>query len=230
MPLTAVCENSKTIRSLDLSTICPRLLAGHPCSYCYVNTARKSGFNAKQMALRVPYRGEILRLRQTTIDRLNAVGGLRIFSFGDYMPWMDDELKHVIADAERRGLKLKAITKVPLFVKKYAAAMNVINVSVDSLGSGVPRRVAEELREHYNSVFIRAAIMSRQDLETLAWADIYTLNHAANGFHVFRHNERDEIAAAYPGRVCCVTGSCVGCPIRCGEVWLEKGGENRAVA
>lgn len=69
MPLSAVCENSKTIRSLDLSTICPR----------------------------------------------------------------------------------------------YAAAMNVINVSVDSIGSRVPRSVAEALCEKYPNVFIRAAIMSRQD-------------------------------------------------------------------
>lgn len=228
--LKAVCENSKTIRSLDLSTVCPRLIAGRPCSYCYVNTARKNGFNAKQMAPRIPYRGEILRLRPTTIDRLNAVGGLRLFSFGDYMPWMDDDLKQVLADAEKRQLKLKAITKVPLFVQKYASAMNVINVSVDSLGSGVPRKTAEALRERYPNVFIRAAIMSWADLQVLSWADIYTLNHATNGFHVFRHSEKAEIVATYPNKVCCLTGSCAGCPLRCGEIWLAKGGVVHAAA
>jgi hypothetical protein len=90
-----IMENQKTIKSLDLTTNCPKRQAGQPCKYCYVEAARKQGFNAKKVIEKIDYNGEITRMKPDTIAALNATGGLRIFSFGDYMPWMDADLLQI---------------------------------------------------------------------------------------------------------------------------------------
>lgn len=215
--MKCIMRNGKTILSLDLSTNCPKRQAGHPCSYCYVETARHNGWHAKYVHERIPYTGEILRLRKDTITRLNKeCGGLRMFSFGDYMPWMDDDLYRVFQDARKVGLRLKALTKRPEFIERFHKYVDIINVSIDNLGEGVAHDVAGYLRERYPNVKVRAAIMSFEDLDALAWADILTLNHALNGYHMFTHKEKAEIAEMYPGKVCCVTGRCSTCKIKCG--------------
>jgi hypothetical protein len=179
------------------------------------------GFNAKVIHDRLPYNREILRLRQETIDRLNSCGGLRIFSFGDYMPWMDDDLRVIIDDAKTRKLKLKAITKVVDFIHKYHDDIDIIHVSVDALGEGVNLEVARELKNQYSNVRIRAAIMSQEDLKNLEWVDILTFNHARNGYHIFSKQEIAEYAEVFPGKVCCVTGKCETCETKCGSTLNE---------
>ena len=208
--------NSKTYRSLDLSTNCPKRKAGNPCSYCYVETARKHGIRAKRIFDRIEYKDDILKLRQATIDKLNQCGGLRLFSFGDYEPWMDNDLFKIIEHARYRKLKLKAITKVPSFILKYHDKIDIINISIDSLNEGAPIETAIKLKRKYNNVKIRAAIMNYEDLEKLSWVDIITLNHAYNGYHFFSKKELREIAEKYPNKVCCTTGNCFTCPIKCG--------------
>jgi hypothetical protein len=209
-------DNLKTVKSLDLSTNCPKRQAGHPCSYCYVETSRQQGFRAKTVCDQLPYDGEILRLKQETVDMLNACGGLRIFSFGDYMSWMDEGLQSAIKDAKSRGLRLKAITKQVDFVHKYHSDIDIINVSVDALGEGVDVEVAKALKREYNNVRIRAAIMDPKDLEQLDWVDILTFNHAHNGYYLFSKKEIAEYAKQYPGKVCCETGRCLTCTVKCG--------------
>jgi hypothetical protein len=209
-------DNLKTIKSLELSTNCPKRQAGHPCSYCYVETSRQAGFRAKIVHDRIPYNEEILRLKQDVVDSLNACGGLRIFSFGDYMSWMDEDLERVIRDARARKLKLKAITKQVDFVHKYHNDIDIINVSVDAMGEGVGIEVAKSLRQQYSNVRIRAAIMDPDDLEKLDWVDILTFNHARNGYHLFSRKEIADYAQRYPGKVCCETGRCATCTVRCG--------------
>lgn len=209
-------SNSKTIRSLDLSTECPKRRAGNPCSYCYVETARKQGFRAKKVYDRIPYNNEILRLRQSTIDKLNAIGGLRIFSFGDYIEWMDEDLMQVFKDAKERGLKLKAITKVPEFVEKFHDYVDIINVSVDNLGEGMDWDTAKELKRKYPNVKIRCAIMKDEDLDALEWVDIITFNHANNGYKFYSKEEVQKFGEQYPNKVCCLTGKCETCEIKCG--------------
>lgn len=213
---SALMDNIKTYKSLDLSTDCPKRRAGNPCSYCYTEAARRMGFNAKIVHDRLSYNGEILRLKQATIDKLNACGGLRIFSFGDYMPWMDDDLRAIIEDAKTRNLKLKAITKVVDFVHKYHNDIDLIHVSVDALGEGIDIEVAKQLKEMYSNVRIRAAIMSQEDLNNLQWVDILTFNHARNGYYIFSKKEIGEYAEVFPGKVCCVTGRCETCNVKCG--------------
>lgn len=209
-------RNRKTLRSIDLSTICPNLLAGKPCVYCYVEAARRAGRQGKLMHDRVSYRGEIKRLREPTVARLNGCGGARLFAFGDYFTWMDDDLAAICDDADARRLALKAITKQPEFVHRWHDRMRVINVSVDNVGCGVEWNVARELRERYPNVLVRAAIMRMEDLDALSWVDIVTLNHACNGFKLFSAAEKEYVASNWPMKVCCLTGSCENCLIKCG--------------
>lgn len=213
--MRAICKNSKTYRSLDLSTLCPKLRAGNPCPYCYVQTARRIGCNAKKEYDRIPYRGEILRMKPETIARLNRCGGLRLFSFGDYMTWMDEDLFRIIEDAQKAGLYLKAITKQSLFVERFAKHMRVVNVSVDSIGHGMDHEVAKNLRRRYDNVFVRAAILYPEDIHKLAWADIFTLNHGPNGFYHFGKQEKKMLEEKYHDKLCCITGKCETCGIKC---------------
>lgn len=218
MLLRALCSNIKTYKSLDLSTNCPKLVAGHPCSYCYVESARKKGVMAKRIEDKCEYNNDILRLRQSTVDKLNECGGLRLFSFGDYLPWMDDQLEIIVEDAKQRNLKLKAITKVPQFVEKFNQKIDIINVSIDNLDEGMQWPVAIDLAEEYDNVRVRAAIMSYEDLEVLNWVNIITLNHAHNGYHLFSKRELTLIAERFPNKLCCTTGRCITCPIKCGLI------------
>lgn len=208
--------NIKTYRSLDFSTNCPKRRANNPCSYCYVETARKRDFRAKTVVDYIPYNGEISRLTKASVEKLNQCGGLRIFSFGDYFPEMDDDLFSAIKDATASGLALKAITKQVDFVYKFHQYMRVINISVDSLDQGVDHGLAKELRKSYSNVLIRAAIMSDKDIEELSWVDIYTFNHAHNGFKFYSQKQVALLAKKFPGKVCCETGRCHNCVIKCG--------------
>lgn len=216
-------KNQKTLRSLDLSTICPKRRAGKPCAYCYVEAYRRIGVNAKKLHDRIPYRRNILKLAKWTIDKLNRSGGLRLFSFGDYMPWMDKELFMVIEDARKVGLMLKAITKQEEFVHKFWRYMSVINVSIDSIGCGVDHDRARMLRDMYPNVKVRAVILSHEDLENLSWADILTLNHGPNGFYHFKKSEMPGIIVKYGHKLCCLTGKCETCQLRCGWEGVQDG-------
>lgn len=219
-------KNSKTCRSVDFTTLCGKLLAGNECSYCYVQTARSHGFNAKKYYTEIHYNGEILRMTKTTINKLNAGGGLRTFSFADYLPWMDSDIIPMAKDAKMKGLKLKAITKVPAFVKKFHNLFDIIHVSVDNLGEGVNWETAKALREEFPNVLIRSVIVKNEDVEALSWTDILTLNHGNNGYKNYsqgKQNKADakDITAKYANKVCCQTGKCHTCPVKCGQAVVE---------
>lgn len=225
-------DNLKTLISADFSTICPRLEEGRPCSYCYVQTPRDNGgFRAKTSVDYEPYDGFVLRLKQSTILRLNAGGGMRLFSFADYKPAHNDDIQALLDDAKEVGLWVKVITKQRIFLPRFHdhEAVKVVQVSVDSMplrirkdgtqcqGSDISIVDAFALRDQYEKVLIRAAVMDRADLEFFApQVDILTLNHSPNGFHKFNHHELNAIRKQYPRQTCCATGKCETCPIRCG--------------
>ena len=215
--MKALAKNGKTYRSFDLSTECPKRLSGNPCPYCYVEAARKAGFRGKTSCLRVPYEGEILKLRKSTIERLNRCGGLRFFAFSDYMEWMDEDLMRAIEDSRKVGLLIKAITKVPEFVEKYHQYFRIINVSIDSLGHGMNWEDAKSLRKSYKNVLVRSAVMSWEDVDALGWTDILTLNHGPNGFYHFKRKEKEDLVEKYGYKMCCVTGRCETCTLKCGS-------------
>jgi len=219
-------KNGKTRFSVDFTTICPRKRAGNPCKYCYVESNRRARWHWKPEVDHIPYDGWVKGVTDAFVAKRNAVGGIRMFSFGDYMPEIDGDIRAFLDDAAARGLKVKAITKRPEFVKLYEShpAMSVVHVGVDSLGlrnggSNVTHRQARVLRDRHPKCLVRAVCLSVADLEkwgATPWADVLTLSHGANGFHPFRRREHVEAGERYPGRICCVTGKCDTCAVRCG--------------
>ena len=158
----------------------------------------------------------MLRIRKLTIDKLNSCGGLRQYSFADYEEWHDPEIEKMTKDAQKIGLKLKAITKQPKFIEKWHDRYNVIHVSVDSCGTGVPLDEAIELRKRYKNVRIRLAVMSHEDVEKYGEiVDNIVFNHAINDFHKFTKAEIAKYAEKYPSKVCCQTGHCYTCKVKC---------------
>jgi hypothetical protein len=221
--MKSVANNSKTIKSVDFSTICPKRRCGDECIYCYVKSARDIGFNAKKEHDYVPYNGEILRLSQKMVDNLNAVGGIRFFSFGDYMAEHDNDINQALEHCIHRNLKAKAITKVPEFVIKYGnhPAISVINVSIDNVGHGVNHELACELRIAFPKVKIRCVVLNDADVEAMEnITDVFTFNHASNivklGYKLYKKADLVEWNKKLDGRVCCVTGHCITCKLKCG--------------
>lgn len=219
---SAIHSNSKTGNSIDLTTDCPKRRAGNPCKYCYVEASRKIGYNAKTVSEHCPYTGEIKRFTVKKVEYLNSCGGIRMFSFGDYMVEHRMEITKILNDCESVGLSVKVITKVPDFIKHFHnhPAVRVIHLSVDAVGDGVDWKLAKRLREMYSKVLIRAAIMRPEDVETLDFVDIFTFNHAGGlanlGYRKFSKVEVSDYAEKLGNRVCCTTGKCFSCPVKCG--------------
>ena len=113
--------NGKTTASGDFTTVCPQMMFNKGCFYCYRRAAMESGVNNKLVAEKVWYAGEILRIKDKDIEALNRNGGLRIQSFGDWMPHFSAMLADVLYDAELRGLQVKIITKEPSMIEYLAS-------------------------------------------------------------------------------------------------------------
>jgi hypothetical protein len=219
--------NAKTMLSFDPTTLCPLTRAGKACAYCYVATSRKNGgYLVKGTSEHDPYDRWVLRMRGATVRRLNRCGGLRMFSFGDFMPEHIADITQFLFDCGLRGLKTKAITKQPSFVRQFHdhPGLTLVHVSIDNLKGEVGRspvthRAARLLRDRYDKVRVRAVCLSPEDVDFFGrreWVDILTLNHGMNGFHMFQRADKKEIAQQYPGRVCCAEVFCRKCQVRCG--------------
>jgi len=221
--MEALQANSKTVKSFDGTTDCPKRRACKACKYCYVESARDRDFNAKKIAETCDYSGQILRMTARTIDKLTRAGGLRFFSFGDYMPEHDPIILEGLNDCLTMGIQAKVITKQVSFIDRFHdhPAIAVIQISVDNVGDGVEWGIAREYRSKYSKVIVRSAIMHDADISALDWCDIFTLNHAPLGKLGYKKYSKVEVArlqatGATKGKVCCGNGSCVDCPTLCG--------------
>jgi len=229
---SAFSKNDKTLVSIDFTTDCPKRRANNACPYCYVEYKRKIGFNAKTVYDYRGYDNELKNRKKFTpevVKELNKAGGIRLFSFGDYMPEHDKDIKAMLDDAAKIGVDIKVITKVPDFVYKYHdhPAIKNINISTDMIGSGVDHNLAIELKKKYNKVSIRTVVLNKKDLEDdfMEYVDIVTFNHENLGvdFTNFKMGkENKEFVKKYikdhPSvGVCCITGKCSTCPIKCGK-------------
>lgn len=227
-------KNKKTLYSVDFTTKCLRVRKGNPCRYCYVARRRMNTGKGKKEIDYVPYDGFVRDFRPRTIAKLNALGGIRMFAYSDFLPEHSADTQRFLEDCAEKGLQAKALTKQIEFVHLYhdSNAISTINVSVDNLedpyGSPISLEEAWELREAYGKVLVRAVIVDEEDLELFGeqgWADILTLNHALwpstprKTCHLFSKEEKREIASRFPGRVCASgkTGRCADCPVKCGE-------------
>jgi len=160
-----------------------------PCSYCYVEQSRRLAVDnfirgksiddviaakAKPVYETTPYnpdpkKAKILRWGQKKIDDLNRRGGLRLFSFSDYVrEWHHDQVETVLDHAAQRGLSVKAITKTTEFVEDFGDRGIVINVSIDDgvLGQngGMPWDEALRLKKKFpENVKVRVVAMNLKE-------------------------------------------------------------------
>lgn len=229
---SAFAGNQKTVVSVDFTTDCPKRRAGNPCPYCYVEYKREINFNAKKVYDYKAYNNELKNRKKFTpevVKELNDAGGIRLFSFGDYMSENDRDIEAFLNDAAKINLDVKVITKVPEFIYKYHdyPAIKVIDISTDMLPadkkSGVEHNLARELKLKYKKVKIRTVVLNKSDLEDdfMKYVDVVTFNHEnlqKKGFHKFTKKEIKEYYDAHPENgVCCITGKCATCPIKCGQ-------------
>ena len=126
--------------------------------------SQSASWAKKQQGYRA-YNGNILKMSDAAIQKLNKLYGLRMYSFSDYSPAYVLENMQMITDAAVKGAKVLAYTKSLDFVKTFASTGAAINVSVfafDRKGQGIAEddmyganwAEARALREKYPNVGI----------------------------------------------------------------------------
>jgi len=223
--MKVIMNNTKTVRSIDVDTVCPYKELNKECEYCYVKSKRNTNsFMAKGIYDDIEYNDDILRMKQKTIDKLNGLGGIRMFSFSDYKRSKKDKIKKILDDCLFVGLDVKVITKQEDFITDFVEhkAIKRINVSIDSLenSNGFEPVRAIELRKKYSKVFIRNVILKDSDVDLLDFSDIFTFNHETNKFKKYTHSNMVAIAKrkGILKKVCCLTGKCETCNLKCGVI------------
>jgi len=143
-----------------------KLRLEHPEAYNAFDAAMKAkgSANPKVVQLRTDYRGEIAEMSEGDVEKVKAIGGLRVQSFSDFeVPHLIDMMQAVL-DMSSRGLTSQAYTKVPAFAAVFGNTGIKINLSLigkdsglDANGDlifddveGMPFAKAMELRDKYS--------------------------------------------------------------------------------
>lgn len=116
-----------------------KLKQEHPKTYRdFVSAMNRLGVNnPKLVQERTDYRGEIRRMKDSTIRYLNAIGGLRIQSFSDFELVHALDMMQIVMDMTAKKLMAQAYTKVPAFAWIFGATGIKINLSLVGKGSGL---------------------------------------------------------------------------------------------
>lgn len=199
---TAIHANQKTGNSIDFSTSCANRSCGSgACAYCYVEhvrTQKANGLGAMMSPKKVvenDYLGEIMRMPPSLVKAYNMDGGLRMFSFGDFRPGIDDDnVARVLADAQKRGLFIKAITKEVELIKRFGDHPNLrLNVSIDNVPRDISHAItlddAAKLKGQYPNLRIRTVALNAAEAEMYGKdprVDVVTLYHGATNFKIDR--------------------------------------------
>ena len=150
-------------------------------SYLKYQRTRGSA-NPKVSMTRTDYRGDILKLTATTIEKIKHIGGLRIQSFSDFeTPHLIDMMQAII-DMSAKKLTSQAYTKVPAFARVFGGTGVKINLSligqVDKTGKlvfddkeGMPHEEAFEIREMYPDNVGTILVGANEESILAAWAD-----------------------------------------------------------
>ena len=110
----------------------------HPQTYKdFVDAMNAKGSaNPKVVQLRTEYRNDIMSLTKKQVDKIEAIGGLRIQSFSDFeTPHLLDMMQAVM-DMSAKGLTSQAYTKVPNFAWVFGDTGIKINLSLIAEGDG----------------------------------------------------------------------------------------------
>ena len=221
-----------------------------PCSYCYVEAGRRKALeyhyegkpimriNMAKAAIAfktVAYRDAVLKLSKKKVKELNKSGGLRMFSFSDYIrEYHYDQVKKFLDDAKQVGLSVKAITKNPQFLKDFGDRGITINMSIDMDANGhfgFNWDEAAALKKKYPNAKVRSVAMNPEEVLYFLdlkhkgitdFVDVITPYHHDNKSEPLPDGAMDmtkgegakqlhEILAKRPfdkKRVCCVLGKC----------------------
>ena len=205
----------------------------------------------------VPYDGQLLKLKTDDIASENAKGGMRLYSNSDYgstnkgMRWEDKQLAALFNDADKIGLKLKAITKNKKFINKWSDRTSVTDFSIDELGKhGAPTNSvtfeeAKKIVAGHDKVKIRIVAFNPE--EAIEYANdkdisVVTLFHGKVGalpkevtdkVNVIdmTHNTaaykkvKEEVGPKLWRQKFCAssdTHNCTNCPVACGATMKEQ--------
>lgn len=161
-----------------------RLKKAHPKvleDYLKFQKTRGSA-NPKVTLTRTDYKGEILNLTPSDIDKITHLGGLRVQSFSDFeTPHLIDMMQAVLDMAEMK-LTSQAYTKVPAFARVFGNTGIKINLSligqVDENGKlvfddkeGMPHEEAFKLREQFSDHVGTILVGANKESILAAWAD-----------------------------------------------------------
>jgi hypothetical protein len=149
------------------------------------------GFMPGKKTVETPYRREIISMPPDVVELHNKLGRLRAHSFGDYRPEVDyDVWRMALLDAEAKGLYLKAITKIPEFIRAFGGHPNLrANISIDDL----PREMSNEpsmkkalalKKIDPDKIRIRAVALNKYQAKKFADdpnVDVVTLYHGVTG-------------------------------------------------
>jgi len=200
---------------------------------------------------RVEYKpGTLQRKRKLfspeNIKKFNVSGGVRLYSFSDYNPEDDESLGALFKDADEIGLQIKAISKDPEFVKKWADRTGVTNLSVDNLekdygihSNSLSLEDAVALKKKKKNVRIRTVAFNPEEAIRFAKVpevDIVTpfhgrvnrlpkemqdkamdMKHGTPAHKELFKRIKSELSPEEKGKFCCYTGKCDTCKVGCGS-------------
>ena len=115
-----------------------KLRHSHPQTYKdFVDAMNAKGSaNPKVVQLRTEYRNDIMSLTKKQVEKIEAIGGIRIQSFSDFeTPHLLDMMQAVM-DMSAKGLTSQAYTKVPNFAWVFGDTGIKINLSLIAEGNG----------------------------------------------------------------------------------------------
>jgi len=205
---------------------------------------------AKKVYGRTEYKsGQLQRMHkissEESIKMLNSSGGLRLYSASDYNPEDDASLGRLFDDADAIGLGVKAITKVPEFIEKWADRVAVVHISIDEIPtkygahSNAPTwEEAAKIKADNPHVLIRSVAFTPDEVIEHAKTDlidIVTPFHGStarfpkefaakivpmgtrdSGLKTLWARAREELTPEQQKKLCCETGRCATCKSKCG--------------
>lgn len=83
------------------------------------------------------YKRQILEWSQSKVDKANSVGGLRIFSFSDFVAVHALDLIQIVQDASAVGLKIQGYTKINSFARMIKDTGIKLNRSLIPTATGI---------------------------------------------------------------------------------------------
>lgn len=110
---------------------CRELYKNHPKTYEAWTTWNNSrGMSAGRLLEgRAEYKREILKWTPSHVQKVNNLGGLRIFSFSDFEGMSMLDIIQIMQDCARMGVSIHGYTKVPAFARFAAMTGAKINCS-----------------------------------------------------------------------------------------------------